>query len=120
MRDKAVESLRSMPYGWAMKSNVTKMRMRATPEARAMIFGAAKRSGVSVSKFVVQAAVERAVRIIDGQEDPNGLAESNANFLAALDEVDRKRRLEIQRRAAEATQETALPGADITSPPHAA
>jgi uncharacterized protein (DUF1778 family) len=92
MRDKTVESWSDMPYGWAMKSDVTKMRMRATPEARAMIFGAAKRSGVSVSKFVVQAAVERAVRIIDGQEDSSALAEMNAKLFAFLDEEDRQKR----------------------------
>jgi uncharacterized protein (DUF1778 family) len=120
MCDKAVESQCNIPYGWAMKSDVTKMRMRATPEVGAMIFGAAKRSGVSVSKFVVQSAVERAVGILNGQEYPSSLAEMNAKFLAALHEVDRETRLEFQRRAAEDAQEPALPDANITSPPHAA
>jgi uncharacterized protein (DUF1778 family) len=79
-----------------MKSDVTKMRMRATPEARALIFGAAKRSGVNVSKFVVQASVERAVRILDRQENSSALVEMNATFFAFLDEEDRRRRKKIE------------------------
>jgi uncharacterized protein (DUF1778 family) len=76
-----------------MKSDVTKMRMRATPEARAMVFEAAKRSGMSVSKFVVQAAVEDAVRILEAHEDRAALAEMNAKFFASLDELDGQRQV---------------------------
>jgi uncharacterized protein (DUF1778 family) len=90
MRGKKVESRNDMPYGWAMKSDVTKMRMRATPEARAMIFGAAKQSGVSMSKFAVQASVEHAVRILDEHENRPALEDMNAKFFVALDELDRQ------------------------------
>jgi uncharacterized protein (DUF1778 family) len=83
-----------MPYGWAMKSDVTKMRMRATPEARAMIFGAAKRRGVSVSKFVVQASVEHAICILDEHENRPALEAMNAKFFAALDDIERKKAAE--------------------------
>jgi uncharacterized protein (DUF1778 family) len=103
-----------------MKSDVTKMRLRATPEARAMVFEAAKRRGISVSKFVVQAAVERAICILDGQEERETLTEMNAKLFTALDDEDRKRRLEVQFEAAEESENTAHPDTDITSPPHAA
>ena len=103
-----------------MKSDVTKMRLRTTPDARAMIVNAAEQRGMSISKFVVQAAVERATCILDVHEDRPTLAELNAKFFAALDEEDRKRRQEIDRKAAEDAERTALTSADLTSPPHAA
>jgi uncharacterized protein (DUF1778 family) len=91
MRDKAVESRSDLAYPWVMKNDVTKMRMQATREARAMIFGAAKRSGMSVSKFVVQASVERANRTLHAHENRPALEDMNAKFFAALDEIDRQK-----------------------------
>jgi uncharacterized protein (DUF1778 family) len=90
MRDNAGESRSDMPYEWAMKSDLTKMRMRATPEARALIFGAAKRSGMSVSKFGVQASVEHAIRILDEHENRPALEDMNTKFFVAIDELDRQ------------------------------
>jgi uncharacterized protein (DUF1778 family) len=77
-----------------MKANVTKMRVRTTPEARALVVSAAERSGMSISKFVVQAAVEDAVRILERQKDRATGAGMNAKFFAALDELDRRKAAE--------------------------
>jgi uncharacterized protein (DUF1778 family) len=77
-----------------MKSEYTKIRVRSTPDARSVIASAAKRSGMSMSKFVVQASVEHAVRILDEHENRPTLEEMNAKLFAALDEIDREKVVE--------------------------
>jgi uncharacterized protein (DUF1778 family) len=75
-----------------MKSEFTKIRVRTTPDARSVIKRAAEQRGMSMSKFVVQASVEHAIRTLGAHENRPTLEEMNAKFFAALDEIDRQRK----------------------------
>jgi uncharacterized protein (DUF1778 family) len=70
-----------------------RIEMRADPESEALITAAAAASRVSVSAFVLDAATERAARVL-GRADltlmPAGQFDA---FIAALDEPDEVPRL---------------------------
>lgn len=72
-----------------MENGTTKMRLRTTSFARAMISEAAELRGMTISKFVVQAAVERSHDILDSKENYAFRSKLNAKLFAFLDDDDR-------------------------------
>jgi uncharacterized protein (DUF1778 family) len=71
----------------AVKSD--RFEARVSPEQRARLELAATIAGISVSAFVIDAAVERAEEIVGAQMSTTVPAEYFDRVVAALDELDR-------------------------------
>lgn len=76
-----------------MAVKTDRLEARLSPEAREQIERAASTSGLSVSAFVVEAAVERAEKVIASATTTVVPADYFDDLLAALDEPDEAPRL---------------------------